>query len=97
DTRVYWLQAGGEAGQRIAAAAAGPFTATSSTSYRSALKRKDRGTYFAALRNGDTETWFGATVYPPAMADPDNPFVPAELSLTPLNLDRSAAGTAELT
>ncbi len=98
DTRIYWLQAGGQAGRRVAAAAAGPFTATASTSYSAALRRKDRSVYFAALRNGDTENWFGPMVYPvPAVPDPNDPFVAAELSLTPDNIDRSAAGTAELT
>lgn len=61
DTRVYWLVAGEEFGQRIKltkresgypGAASFPFT----------VERRDRSVYFSALRNGETENFFGAVI-----------------------------------
>ena len=61
DTRTYWLAAGVTPGKRIqqvkekglpAAAASFPYT----------IERKDKLIYFASLRNGDKENFFGPVV-----------------------------------
>jgi hypothetical protein len=61
DTRVYWLVAGSQPGQRIKAirtgtAAAGP------ASFPYSVERKDRTLYFSALRNGEAENFFGPVI-----------------------------------
>ena len=88
DTRIYWLQAGRQAGRRMAVAAGGSSAPLTSTSFSSTLRRKDRSVYFAALRNGETENWFGPMV---------DPTTSAALTLTPDNIDRSAGTGAQLT
>jgi hypothetical protein len=96
DTRIYWLQAGVQNGRRIAVDASGPFAPSTSTRFSSTLRRKDRSVYFAALRNGDAENWFGPMVSPePAVPDPDNPASPT-LTLTSHNVDRSVDSPAQL-
>lgn len=61
DERLYWLVAGAEPGLRInqiqAAAAPQP---TGSLAYT--VERRDRTIYFSALRNGESENFFGAVV-----------------------------------
>lgn len=91
DTRVYWLTAGGPRGQRIgvtgsAGAIAGAAATRGAASFWATLQRKDRAIYFAALRNGDTENWFGPLVW----ADP------TDLTLTVTNIDRAAPAPARL-
>ncbi|MGH9144342.1 MAG: C25 family cysteine peptidase [Vicinamibacterales bacterium] len=98
DTRVYWLQSGVQPGRRIALDAGGPGTGSAATGFAAALRRKDRSVYFAALRNGDTENWFGPMVSPqPAVPDPDDPWSQTALTLTLDHIDRTAAGGAQLT
>jgi hypothetical protein len=59
--RVYWLVVGARPGQRIALVSAlGGQPAGSSFLYT--VERKDRSVYFAALRNGEQENFFGAVV-----------------------------------
>jgi len=61
DTRVFWLTAGAEQGRRIQnVRGKGSRPAPQSLSYT--VERKDRAVYFAALRNGDAENFFGAVV-----------------------------------
>jgi hypothetical protein len=90
DTRVYWLAAGSQRGQRIGvagsaapSAAAGPL---GPTSFSFALQQKERTIYFAALRNGDAENWFGSLVSE----------YPTDLTLTISHVDRAAFGPAQL-
>lgn len=78
DTRIYWLRAGDQDGQRIGLDTVGTFDPSALAVFSSRLKRKDRGVYFDALNNGDTENWFGPTVEPSA---------PATLTLTPNHVD----------
>src|SRR5256714_390647 len=59
--RVYWLLAGAQAGQRIKqvkskGVAAGP------TSFQAMAELRERTVYFASLRNGERENFFGAAV-----------------------------------
>ncbi len=62
DTRVYWLAAGTRPGRRLGVASRPPGTPAAPTPFRHALQVKDRSIYFAALRNGDAENWFGSVV-----------------------------------
>ncbi len=60
-THVYWLVAGGQNGARIKATkTAGGLNAPGS--FAAAVERKDRTLYFAGLRNGDAENFFGPVV-----------------------------------
>ncbi|HXI93985.1 MAG TPA: hypothetical protein VNO24_28695, partial [Blastocatellia bacterium] len=61
DSRVFWLVAGAHPGLRINRAKfeGGP-TSTQSFSYT--VERRDRTTYFSALRNGEEENFFGGVV-----------------------------------
>jgi len=88
DTRIYWLEAGIQAGQRITAGAVGTAPSSMSTGFASTVKRKDRTQYAGGIRNGDTENWFGPTVSPAVS--------PTALTLTPSHIDGSAAGPAQL-
>jgi subtilisin-like proprotein convertase family protein len=95
DTRTYWLQAGVQPGRRIPVVAGAPPLPSPATGFASALKRKDRSVYFAALRNGDAENWFGPGVYPQDPSDPSS--TPTMLTLTPNNIDHTSAAGAQLT
>jgi len=61
DSRVYWLVAGKEQGLRIASvpAAAKP---NPGGGFGCTIERRDRTIYFSALRNGDSENFFGAVL-----------------------------------
>ncbi len=88
DTRVYWLRAGVQPGLRIAVTDTPGMLVLSegATSFVSTLQRKDRSIYFAALKNGDTENWFGPLVSGDGTL----------LTLTPDHIDRGVPGAAEL-
>jgi hypothetical protein len=64
DSRVYWLVGGGRGGQRVtlhgAPAKAG--STNPGASFPFTVQQKERSIYFAALRNGDAENWFGAFI-----------------------------------
>jgi subtilisin-like proprotein convertase family protein len=61
DAQAYWLFAGSEPGKRIKTETGnrGP---ASGPSFAYTVERKDRTVYFSALRNGDTENFFGAVI-----------------------------------
>ena len=64
DTRTYWLVADSRPGLRVRVQ---PRTgiyapAISAGSFDFTVQQKERSIYFAALRNGDAENWFGAPV-----------------------------------
>src|SRR6185503_8391959 len=61
DTRVYWLIEGRGVSQRIATTP-GTLNTANGANYAVTVERKDRSVYFQALKNGDGENWFGATV-----------------------------------
>jgi hypothetical protein len=89
DAHVYWLVAGNRPGLRIrtldfAGDAEGPAGASN---FWSTVQRKDRSVYFAALKNGDAENWFGPVV----SADP------TDLTLNLDHIDGTAAAPAQLT
>ena len=61
DTRVYWLIAGAQPGQRIEKLNA-KGSPVFSTGFAYTVERKDRTIYFSGLRNGDTENFFGPVI-----------------------------------
>ena len=61
NTHVYWLVAGGQSGARIKTTKAVGGQAAPG-SFVAAVERKDRTLYFAGLRNGETENFFGPVV-----------------------------------
>jgi hypothetical protein len=61
DTRVYWLVEGLRPGQRVELSD-GQGGQIASSSFPYTIERKDRLIYFAALRNGDEENFFGPIV-----------------------------------
>lgn len=85
NTRVYWLVAGRQSGQRIGQveAAGNP---TTGGSFPYTVERKDRMVYFSSLLNGDAENFFGPVVGSAGVAQ----------TLTLSNLDSAAGGQAQL-
>ncbi len=61
DTRIYWLTESPGAGRRLPVSSV-PVGTPSGESFWHTLRVKARTTYFAALRNGDVENWFGDLV-----------------------------------
>jgi hypothetical protein len=62
DARVYWLVQGSEPGQRMAVVEGNRGQPTSADSFPFTVERKDRTVYFAALKNGEAENFFGPVV-----------------------------------
>ncbi len=60
DARAYYVVEGKEPGNRITRAL---FPGPRSQSFLATLERKDRSIYFAALRNGEAESFFGSVVH----------------------------------
>jgi predicted extracellular nuclease len=85
NSRVYWLIAGSQPGQRIQQAR-GTGGQASASSFAYTVERKDRTIYFSALRNGDKENFFGAVVTR----------TPVDQRLTLQHLDATAGGGATL-
>jgi hypothetical protein len=89
ETRTYWLVAGGRGGQRIAVRPApgksGEMNAGASFPFT--VQQKERSIYFAALRNGDDENWFGAFISEE----------PTDLSLNVSNILPGAAAAIDVT
>ena len=88
DTRTYWLVADSRPGLRMrvhprAGLHAPPVNAGS---FGFTVQQKERSIYFAALRNGEAENWFGAIV-----SD-----VPADLVVDLPNLDAAGAAKIEM-
>ncbi len=85
DTRIYWLTTGAQPGLRINKA---PFAKgdLAGESFACTIERRDRSIYFAALKNGDEENFFGAVVTAGAV----------EQKLTINNLARQATERAVL-
>lgn len=60
DIRVYWLTGGTGGALRIKSVR--PSGTPGATSFQYAVERKDRTVYFASLRNGETENFFGPVI-----------------------------------
>ncbi|MEK6301747.1 MAG: C25 family cysteine peptidase [Acidobacteriota bacterium] len=61
DARAYWLVAGRQAGKRVIKEA-GQGIVSVAASYTQTVERKERTIYFAALKNGERENFFGAVI-----------------------------------
>ncbi|GEM_PF-924656 len=61
ETRTYWLVQGDNSGKRISQAK-GEGVSASPQSFAYTVERRDKTLYFTALKNGDTENFFGALV-----------------------------------
>ncbi len=85
NTRVYWLAAGTRAGSRIEKMQAKGLPAAS-PSFAYTVERKDRTIYFAGLRNGDAENFFGPVISTE----------PVDQSLSLQRVDRAAASNAQI-
>lgn len=62
DTRMYWLVAGSRPGRRLPVSSRATAEPAATDPFRQAVQLKERSTYFAALRNGDAENWFGEVI-----------------------------------
>ncbi len=87
DTAVYWLTGGSGTGLRVQTPPASPAGPAAPPRFWGTVERKDRSIYFAALRNGDAENWFGALI-----SDGD----PADVTLTVRHPDAAAPTGATL-
>jgi hypothetical protein len=85
DQRVYWLVSGSQAGLRIPQIKVAGYP-TTAPSFLYTVERKDRTIYFAALRNGDRENFFGSVLAGQ----------PVDQTLTLEHVDGSAGGAATL-
>ncbi|MBI3653323.1 MAG: hypothetical protein HY231_20020 [Acidobacteria bacterium] len=61
DVHNYWLVQGNQDGKRIGESKT-VGTPTAKQSFVQTVERKDRSIYFSALRNGETENFFGAVI-----------------------------------
>jgi hypothetical protein len=62
ETRVYWLVVGSKPGKRVQQVVKGLKGQAGSASFPLTVERKPRTIYFAALRNGDADNFFGPLV-----------------------------------
>ncbi|PYP86428.1 MAG: hypothetical protein DMF61_13160 [Blastocatellia bacterium AA13] len=86
DSRVYWLVKGKQNGLRIKQSKATGPQKSSGSSFGYTVELKERTVYFAALRNGDADNFFGSVV----SSDPLNE------TITVQHMDASAAAPASL-
>ena len=66
DTAVYWLTWGTGTGLRVQDAPPASPGPAGAPRFWGTVERKDRSVYFAALRNGSAENWFGELIAPDA-------------------------------
>jgi hypothetical protein len=69
DTAVYFLTGGTGAGLRVQTAPVASPGPVAPPRFLGTVERKDRSIYFAALRNGDAENWFGELISDAAPVD----------------------------
>jgi subtilisin family serine protease len=62
DTHVYWLVAGSDHGDRVRMVDGRTADAPQSASFPFTVTRQDRTIYFAALANGDADSYFGDVI-----------------------------------
>ena len=87
DARVYWLVEGASRGRRMDKVAAGS-SAVPVGAARETIERKDRLVYFASLRNGEKENFFGDIV--------ESGGLDQSLALRKVNLGSASAATLEV-
>lgn len=62
DTRTYWLVVGVAAGERIPTSRSGRAAGRVALSYPATVRRKERSIYITAIKNGESENFFGNLV-----------------------------------
>jgi hypothetical protein len=87
DTRVYWLVAGDGPGRRMTVHSRAPAAPPATQGHRHWRQHKERSVYFAALRNGDVENWFGQLV---------SDYETTEVTIRLSNVDPGASTPAQL-
>ena len=88
DERAYWLAVGATPGKRIAKVSS-PGDGGVGGSFITTVERRDRSLYFAALKNGERENFFGAVIVGNA--------VDQTLTLTRLAAKTASPATLEVT
>jgi hypothetical protein len=63
DTRIYYLISDGIAGKRMLPKQLRPFGTAASPNYRTAVTKKERTQYASRFKNGETENFFGSSVF----------------------------------
>jgi hypothetical protein len=84
-SHVYWLAAGSQTGTRIKSSR-GVGQTPAAKSFQSSVERRDRTLYFSALKNGETENFFGPVIGS----------APVDQSLSLTNLSTTPLGSATL-
>jgi len=84
NVHVYWLVNGDRPGKRVGVVG-GSSNGGGATSFPFTAERRDRSVYFAGLRNGETENFFGQVVT-------SNPL---DQTVAVLNLDTASGGAAQ--
>ncbi len=87
DVRTYWLMSGQQFGRRISKASSSG-NPVKSQSFSFTVERRERSVYFVALKNGDTDNWFG----PILTSEP----VTQAITLEHLDRDSSVEATVEV-
>ena len=94
DTAVYWLTSGTSAGKRISRLNAAS-QQSESGSFAYTVERKDRTIYFASLRNGEADNFFGPVVYTTAAEQQLTISHPDPSATSPLALEIALQGVTE--
>ena len=87
DTAVYFLTGGTGAGLRVQTAPVASPGPAAPARFLGTVERKDRSIYFAALRNGDAENWFGELI---------SDALPVDVDVTVRHPDSTAPSSATL-
>lgn len=90
DTRVYWLVSSAGSGLRIPRVVSPAAPPNTESSFQAVAERSDKVIFFAALRNGDAESFFGPLI----SSDPLSPTL-QQLDLS--NVDTTAAAEVTVT
>src|SRR5262249_38720536 len=86
NSRIYWLLIGKQPGRRIVDVKTVEGKPTTAVSFAQTMQRGDRSIYFAALKNGERENFFGAVLTN----------TPLPQTMTVLHLAPDLRGDAEL-
>ena len=87
DTAVYFLTGGTGSGLRVQTAPVTSPGPVAPARFLGTVERKDRSIYFAALRNGDAENWFGELI---------SDAMPVNVNMTVRHPDSTAPSSATL-
>ena len=94
DTAVYWLTWGTGTGLRVQDAPPASPGPAGAPRFWGTVERKDRSIYFAALRNGSAENWFGQLITP---VTPETPAVDVTVNVRRPDASAPSAAMLEVT